>query len=62
VIKSALLKRKRHLTITDPIYPDYQEGDVKYSRANIDKASEVLGYAPKFRIAHGLEKNDGLVY
>ena len=53
---SGLIKaRKSNLEIKAPTFRDYRVGDVKHSRANIEKAVEKLGYAPLFRIQQGLD-------
>lgn len=39
-----------------PIYRDFRIGDIKDSRADIHKASHVLGYVPQFKIKAGIEK------
>jgi UDP-N-acetylglucosamine 4-epimerase len=38
-----------------PIYGPERKGDVKHSKANIDKISSMLGYDPKYRFKKGLE-------
>ncbi len=38
-----------------PRYGAFREGDVRHSRANVDKAIQGLGYAPAFRIREGIE-------
>lgn len=40
----------------EPIYNDFRNGDVRHSQANISKAFNALGYAPKFSINQGIEK------
>jgi UDP-glucose 4-epimerase len=37
------------------IYEPSREGDIKKSVANISKAKEIMGYAPKYSIREGLE-------
>lgn len=36
------------------IFREFRSGDVRHSQADISKASRLLGYQPKFRIADGL--------
>jgi UDP-N-acetylglucosamine 4-epimerase len=55
LIKAALQKRLPDLNFIDPVYRDYRKGDVRHSRANIEKAAKLLGYAPDYRIGQGLE-------
>jgi len=39
---------------TEVIYADFRVGEVKHSRANIEKAKKVLGYSPKVDLKEGL--------
>ncbi|MEZ8700433.1 NAD-dependent epimerase/dehydratase family protein [Vibrio cyclitrophicus] len=41
---------------TAPTYRDFRAGDVRHSQANINKAQQILGYAPEFRIQDGINK------
>ncbi len=43
------------LEIAEPDYSDYRKGDVLHSRASIDKARELIGYDPQYRVQQGLE-------
>lgn len=43
-----------HVRGLEPIYQDFRAGDVKHSLANINKAAELLGYAPTHAIDAGL--------
>jgi len=54
-IKQALEEKIENIAISEPEYRDYRAGDVKHSCANIDKANQLLGYDPQFRIASGLK-------
>ena len=38
-----------------PKYLDFRKGDVRHSRANINKASNLLGYSPMFDVRKGIE-------
>ena len=38
-----------------PAYREFRAGDVRHSLADISRARELLGYAPSFRLAQGLE-------
>lgn len=38
-----------------PVFRDFRAGDVRHSRADIDKARERLGYVPRFRVCQGIE-------
>lgn len=39
-----------------PVYRDFRAGDVRHSQADVSKAAEMLGYAPKFRIKEGVDQ------
>jgi UDP-N-acetylglucosamine 4-epimerase len=39
-----------------PVYRAERKGDMKFSRADISKASRLLGYNPLYRVRQGLEK------
>ena len=54
-IKQAIVEEISDINIKEPEYRDYRSGDVRHSRANIDKAIQLLGYEPQFRIATGLK-------
>lgn len=40
----------------EPVYRDFRAGDVRHSQADISKASNSLGYQPKYRILQGIEQ------
>lgn len=40
----------------EPVYREARKGDMKFSRADISKASRLLGYYPVCRVREGLEK------
>ena len=37
-----------------PLYAPFRQGDVRHSQADISKAQQLLGYAPKYRLRDGL--------
>lgn len=39
-----------------PAYQDFRNGDVRHSLADISKANQLLGYAPKYRIDEGIQQ------
>ncbi|HEX5393410.1 MAG TPA: SDR family oxidoreductase [Rhodocyclaceae bacterium] len=39
-----------------PVYRDFRPGDMRFSRADIGKASRLLGYAPRWSVHAGLEQ------
>ena len=38
-----------------PLYTNSRKGDVKHSKANIEKICSIIGYTPKIRFPKGLE-------
>ena len=59
MIEDTLIKNIKGLERKEPIYRDFRPGDVRHSQASIDKAKELLGYQPQFRIAEGLNEAIG---
>ena len=41
----------------EPQYRDFRQGDVRHSLADISKAREMLGFAPRWSVKEGLEKS-----
>ncbi|QXW26037.1 Vi polysaccharide biosynthesis UDP-N-acetylglucosaminuronic acid C-4 epimerase TviC [Acinetobacter johnsonii] len=39
----------------DPVYCEFRTGDVRHSQASIAKIEQGLGYAPRFKIAEGIQ-------
>ena len=56
MIEDRLDKRINGLEKKNPIYRDFRSGDVLHSQANIQKARELLGYDPKFKIGRGMDE------
>ena len=54
-IRELILERVPSLTIPEPVYQDFRAGDVRHSRADISKANELIGFAPKYKINEGLK-------
>ena len=48
-------KYPRARTVT-PVFRDFRAGDVRHSLADITRASQLLGYAPEFSVARGLDQ------
>jgi UDP-N-acetylglucosamine 4-epimerase len=49
---------KRELGLGDEVQPLYREtrsGDITHSVANIDKARNLIGYAPRYSLEEGLK-------
>ena len=55
-IRALLIPRFPHLRSVRPVHREERRGDIKYSRADINKAKKLLGYRPQFRVIEGLEK------
>jgi len=53
MIEERLIQRTQGLEKKEPIY---QDGDVRHSQANIDKAQALLEYQPKFIISEGMDE------
>lgn len=49
------LNKNGVVTLKEPIYRDFREGDVRHSQADISKAKAVLGYTPTHNIFEGIE-------
>ena len=49
------LRANGHYYNREPLHQAPRPGDVRHSLADIGKAQQLLGYAPRFRIADGLE-------
>jgi len=54
LLAGALRQCRPELAIARPVHADFRAGDVRHSRADIAKASQLLGYAPSHDIDHGL--------
>ena len=55
-IHAQLLPRYPRLLNVKPIYRDFRPGDVRHSLADISKAQQLLGYAPKYRLREGVSE------
>ncbi len=53
-IRELLAERRPELLALEPEYGDFRAGDVRHSQADISRASERLGYAPRFDVNEGL--------
>tara|TARA_X000000950_G_scaffold84957_1_gene106943 strand:- start:30348 stop:31385 length:1038 start_codon:yes stop_codon:yes gene_type:complete len=56
MIQERLIEKVKGLKRRKPLYRDYRKGDIKHSRANIDKAKKLLKYDPKYKISQGLDE------
>jgi len=55
LIRDTLLRRDPDLAELTPNYREFRSGDVRHSLADIRKARRLLGYAPLFTVAQGLQ-------
>lgn len=55
-IRLLLAENLPHLVDFKPHYRDFRKGDVLHSLASIDKAKQLLGYAPAFPLSEGLSR------
>jgi len=53
-LRQNLINSYPHLKNSQPLYREFRGGDVRHSLASIDKAREMLGYAPTQSMAQGL--------
>jgi len=55
ILQNRLQTRDPSLQIKPPIYQDFRPGDIRHSVADIAKARALLGYAPHYTAAKGLD-------
>jgi UDP-N-acetylglucosamine 4-epimerase len=53
-LRSLLEKRHPHLRIPPPVHEDFRPGDIRHSRADIEKARRLLSYDPVHDVHTGL--------
>ena len=56
IIKGLLLPRFPQLRGAKPVHREIRRGDLRFSQADIGKATKLLGYRPAYRITQGLER------
>jgi len=44
------------ISLIEPVYGPYRDGDIPHSLASIDKAKNLLGYNPQFSLKNGLKE------
>ena len=54
LIRDEVAKHKAGVSSATPVHRDFRAGDVRHSVASIDKASQLLGYAPVYSVRQGL--------
>lgn len=56
MLRQRLLPQSPHLEYFKPVYRQFRAGDVRHSHADINRARQLLGYAPTHRIEEGLDE------
>ena len=56
IVRTVAARHRPEAASAQPVHREPRRGDLKYSRADISKATRLLGYRPRYRIAQGLEK------
>ena len=56
LLRKLLASRGSNASATAPAFRDFRPGDVKHSLANIDKAAQLIGYAPTHTLEEGLDQ------
>jgi UDP-N-acetylglucosamine/UDP-N-acetylgalactosamine 4-epimerase len=51
-----LVPTHSHLKKSQPVYRDFQKGDVRHSLADIDKSRKMLGYEVDHKVSQGLDE------
>jgi UDP-N-acetylglucosamine/UDP-N-acetylgalactosamine 4-epimerase len=55
LLRERLSRLDRGIADALPVYQPFRPGDLRHSRANIGKASELLGYRPSHTVSSGLD-------
>jgi UDP-N-acetylglucosamine 4-epimerase len=55
-LRELLAARDASFDCAPPVYRDFRPGDVRFSRADISKATNLLGFKPTVRVHDGLER------
>jgi len=56
ILKELLLRSGHDVRACEPLYREFQHGDVWHSQADITKISELLGFSPVYGVREGLAK------
>ena len=56
LLQKLLASRGADVSAKAPAFRDFRPGDVKHSLANIDKAAQLIGYAPTHTLEEGLDQ------
>lgn len=57
LIRTSLARSIPQVAGIQPEYGPFRDGDIRHSRADIKRATELLGYEPKFTIGTGLDES-----
>lgn len=55
LLKDNILVHRPELKLSDPVYRDFREGDIRHSLANTDKIKSMINYNPDFDVRAGLQ-------
>jgi UDP-N-acetylglucosamine 4-epimerase len=50
-------KARQFISASKPGYREFRSGDVRHSQADVRKAQQLLGYAPAYTLASGIERS-----
>jgi len=56
ILKELLLRSGHDVRACEPLYREFQRGDVWHSQADITKISELRGFSPVYGVREGLVK------
>ena len=56
MLEEKITRKIKNLRKKKPIYRDFRIGDVRHSQACIEKAQQLLGYQPIYKISDGLDE------
>jgi UDP-N-acetylglucosamine 4-epimerase len=56
ILKELLLQSGHDVRACEPIYREFQNGDIRHSQADITKISALLGFSPAYGVREGLAK------
>ena len=54
LLRDEVSRFKPEAAKSEPVYGPFRVGDVRHSQADISKARDLLGYAPRFSVREGL--------
>jgi UDP-N-acetylglucosamine 4-epimerase len=56
LIRTELAKHAPQVAQAEVKFEPFREGDIRHSHADIGKAARILGYAPQYTVAQGMER------